>query len=97
MGEPELVWSLVQLRLVNHHKIVMIGRLIGVSMNIDGVRSMADFEVIEIVDNSQLYLALMGLEWAFDNQAIINLKKREMIFKVRDMKVTPPLDPSEGK
>jgi hypothetical protein len=25
MGEPELVWSLFQLRLVNQHKIVLIG------------------------------------------------------------------------
>jgi hypothetical protein len=36
-------------------------------MNIDGVRSLADFEVIEIVDDSQPYLTLMGLEWVFDN------------------------------
>jgi hypothetical protein len=28
---------------------------------------------------------------------IINLKRREMIFEVGDLKVTAPLDPSEGK
>jgi hypothetical protein len=58
---------------------------------------MADFEVIEIVDDSQPYPTLMGLEWAVDNQEIINLKRREMIFEVGDLKVTAPLDPSEGK
>jgi hypothetical protein len=55
------------------------------------------FEVIEIIDDSQPYHALMGLEWAFYNQEIINLKKREMIFEVGDLKVTVLLDPIEGK
>jgi hypothetical protein len=32
-----------------------------------------------------------------DNQEIIKLKRREMIFKVVDLNVTSPLDPSEGK
>jgi hypothetical protein len=71
--------------------------LIGIPVNIDGVRSIADFEVIEIVDDSQPYPTLMGLEWAFDNHEIINLKRREMIFEVGDLKVTMPLDPTEGK
>ena len=53
-------------------------------MNIDGVCSVADFEVIEIVDVSQPYLALKGLEWDFDNQVIIDLKRREMIFQGYD-------------
>jgi hypothetical protein len=97
MGKPKLVWSHVQLRLVNQHKIVLIGRLTGVPVNIDGVCNMEDFEVIEIVDDSQPYPTLMGLEWDFDNQAIINLKRREMIFEVGDLKVIAPLDPSEGK
>jgi hypothetical protein len=58
---------------------------------------MVTFEVIEIVDDNQPYLALMGLEWEVDNQPIINLKRREMIFEVGDLKVIVPLDPSEGK
>jgi hypothetical protein len=66
-------------------------------VNLDGVLSVADFEVIEIVDNSQQYLELMGLEWAFDNHEIINLKKMEVIFEVGDLKVIAPLDLTEGK
>ena len=66
-------------------------------MNIDGVHNTTNFEVINIVENSQPYATLMGIEWAFDNQSIINLKKREMIFEVKYLKVTPPLDPTEGK
>jgi hypothetical protein len=96
MGKPKLVWSLVQLKLVNQPKIVLIGWLARATVNIDGVRSIEDFEVIEIMDESQPYTTLMGLEWDFDNQAIVNLKRREIIFKVGDLKVTTPLDPSEG-
>jgi hypothetical protein len=66
-------------------------------MKMDGVCSVADFEFIEIVHNSQPYPALLGLDWAFDNQAIINLKKREMIFEGGGFKVTVPLDPLEAR
>jgi hypothetical protein len=52
MGKPKLIWSLVQLILANQHKIVPIGRLAGVPVNIDGVRSVEYFEVIEIVDDT---------------------------------------------
>jgi hypothetical protein len=71
--------------------------LTGVSVSIDGVRSLADFEVIEIVDGSTPYPTLLGLDWAFENQTIIDLKKRQMIFEVEDLKVTAPLDPTEGR
>jgi hypothetical protein len=96
IGKPNLIWSLVQLILENQYNIVPIGPLRGVLVNIDGVCNVADFEVIEIVDASQPYPALMGLEWAFDNQAIINLKRREMIFELGDLKVIAPLDPTKG-
>jgi hypothetical protein len=74
MGKPKLVWSPGHLRLANQHKIVTTSRLTGVPMNIDGVCSVAYFEVNEIVDDSQPYPTLMGLEWEFDNQVIINMK-----------------------
>jgi hypothetical protein len=37
MSKPNLVWSLIQLRITNKHKIVPIGCLTGVPVNIDGV------------------------------------------------------------
>jgi hypothetical protein len=79
--------------ITNQHKIVPVGRLTRVSVNIDGVHSVADFEVIEIVDGSTPYPTLLGLDWEFDNQTIIDLKKRHMVFEVEDLKVTMPLDP----
>jgi len=71
MGEPELIWSPIQLRLANQHKIVPIGRLTGVPVNIDGVLSMVYFEVIEIVDDIQPYASLMGLEWEVDTKKLL--------------------------
>jgi hypothetical protein len=66
-------------------------------VNIDGVHNVIYFKVINIVDDNQPYPTLMGLGWAFHNQAIINLKRREMIFEVRDLKLNAPLDPKEGR
>jgi hypothetical protein len=67
MGKPNIVWYPIHLRLANQHKIVPIGQLTRVHVNIDGVRSVEDFEFIEIVDDIQTYPALIRLEWAFDN------------------------------
>jgi hypothetical protein len=66
-ANTKLVWSHVHLRLMNQHKIVLIGHLTRVQVNIYGVCSMEKFEVIEIVDDSQPYPTLMGLKWDFDN------------------------------
>jgi hypothetical protein len=77
--------------------IIQIDRLTGVPMDIDGVHNVVDFEVIEIVDDSKPHQTLMRIDWVFDNQDIINLKRREMIFEVRYLKVTAPLSPIEGK
>jgi hypothetical protein len=97
MGKSKLVFSLVQLRLVNQHKIVPIVQLTGVPVNMDGVSSVVDIKVIEIIDASQTYPTLMGLGWEFDNQKIINLQMREIIFYFEEFRVTTPLDPTKGK
>jgi hypothetical protein len=71
----------------------MIGKLVGVIVNTDGVYNLYEFEVIKTMDNNQLYQKFTIMEWAFDNQEIINLKKREMIFE-GGIKLTTPLDPT---
>jgi hypothetical protein len=97
MGEPTLGYSHVQLKLENQDRVLPIGRLKGVTIDLDGVRTMADFEVIEIVYGTTLYPTLLGLDWAFDNHAIINLKTRKMTFESGEYRVIAPLDPSEGE
>jgi hypothetical protein len=64
-----------------------------VTVNLDGVRTKPDFEVIEIVDDTTPYQTLLGLDWVFDNQAIINLKTRKMTFEWGDYRFIAPLDP----
>jgi hypothetical protein len=95
MGEPTLGCSAVQLKLANQHRFLPIGRLKGVTVDMDGVCTKLDFEVIKIVDGTTPYPTLLGLDWAFDNQTIINLKTRKMTFESGDYKVIAPLDQSE--
>ena len=97
MGKPSLVWSPIQLRLANQQRIVPLGRLLSVPIDIDGVSTLADFEVIEIIDDNNPYPALLGIEWAMANAAIINLKRRQMTFEGNGLRVIIPLDPSQGE
>ena len=97
MGEPTLGYSPVQLKLENQHRFIRIGRLKGVTVDLDRVHTKEYFEVIEIVDGTTPYPTLLGLDWAFDNQAIINLKTRNMTFESSKYRVIAPLDPSKVK
>ena len=97
MGKPSLDWSPIQLRLANQQKIVPLGRLLSVPIDLDGVSTLADFKVIEIINDSNHYPALLGIEWAMANAAIINLKRRQMTFEGNGLRVIIPLDPSQGE
>ena len=48
------------------------------------------------MDDSNPYLALLGIDWATDMNGVINLKKRKMIFEKKSLCVVVPLDPAEG-
>jgi hypothetical protein len=97
MGEPTLGYSNVQLKLANQHRVLPIGRLKGVTIDLYGVCTKENFEVIEIVDGTTPYPTLLGLDWAFENHALINLKTRKMTFESGDYRVIAPLDPLEGE
>jgi hypothetical protein len=71
------------------------GRLEHVPVDIDRVRTFADFEVIEIVDDNYPYLALLGIDWFFINSTMVDLKKRRITFEKDGLKVIAPLDPDE--
>ena len=71
-----------------------MGRLQGVTVDIEGESAQADFEVIEIVDDSNPYLMLLGIDSATDMNGVINLKKCKMIFEKRSLCVVVPLDPA---
>jgi hypothetical protein len=97
-GEPTLGYSPIHMKLENQHRMIPIGRLNGIPMDLDGVCTMAYFEVNDIVDNTTPYPTLLGQDWAFDNPTIINLKTRKMIFESGEYRDIAPLYPSkEGR
>ena len=73
------------------------GRLSQVLVNFEGLRTYVNFEVIEIVNDTNPYPALLGIDWAIDNQTIINFKKRILSFEDSKMRVVAPIDHLEGK
>ena len=74
MGKCKLRYSPIQLTLTNQQRVNPMGRLSNVLVDIDGMRSLADFDVIEIIDDSNPFPTLLGIDWAFDNLDVINLK-----------------------
>jgi hypothetical protein len=97
MEKPKVIYSPIRLRMANQQAVSPFGRLEHVPVDIDGVRTFAYFEVIEIVDDSCPYPALLGIDWAFNNSTIVDLKKRCMTFERDGLKVISPLDPDEGQ
>ena len=65
-------------------------------MDIEGLCTFADFEVIKIVDDTNPYLALLGIDWVMGNQTIINFKRMILSFEDDEMRVVVPHDPLEG-
>ena len=96
MGSPKLVKSPIHLRLANQQRVSPLGRLPQVPIDIEGVRSSVDFEVIEIIGDSRPYPALLGIDWVIDNMAVIDFKRRQMTFEDVQIRVIAPLDPLQG-
>jgi len=61
MGKPKLTYYPIRLRFVNQHCTFPIGSLTWVLVSINGVLITTDFEVIEIMDDINPYLALLGI------------------------------------
>ena len=97
MGNPHLDWSPIQLRLANQEKVLPIGRLSQVPVDIEGLCTFSNFEVINIADNTNPYSVLLGIDWEIDNQTIINFKKRILSFEDDEKRVVFPIDPLEGQ
>jgi hypothetical protein len=97
MGNTKLIYSPIRLGMANQQAMSPFGILEPVLVGIGGVRTFADFEVIENVDDSYPYPTLLGIDWDFNNLIVFNLKKRRMTFEVDGLKVIAPLDPDEGR
>eukprot|EP00253_Pinus_taeda_P026519 PITA_26519 len=96
MGRPTLQWYPIQLQIENQQKILPMGRLQGITVDIEGASALENFKVIEIVDDNNPYLTLLGIDWATDMNGVINLKKRKIIFEKNSLGAVVPLDPTKG-
>ena len=67
IAKPKLEFSPIQLRLANQQRVIPLGCLSSVPIDLEGVCSLADFEVIEIIDDSMSYPTLLSIDWAFEN------------------------------
>ena len=92
MGEPKLDRSTIQLCMDNQQKIIPLGRLSKIVVDIAGAKVRVDFEVIRIVEDADPYPTLLGLDWAIDMGGIINLKKRSMVLESEGTQVIVPLE-----
>jgi hypothetical protein len=76
MGKPKLIYSPIKLRMDNQQVVSPFGRMEHVPVDIDGVRTFTDFELIEIVVDNCPYPTVLGIDWDFNNSTVVDLKKR---------------------
>jgi len=55
-----------------------MGHLYRVTVDIEDTCAITDFEVIEIVNDSNPCPSSLGIDWEFDMNVVINLKKHIM-------------------
>ena len=78
-------------------KVLSIGQLSNLFIDVEGLHTFVDFEVINIVADTNPYPTLLGIDQAIDNHTIINFKKRLLSFEDKEMRVVSPIDPLEGQ
>ena len=62
LGRPRLTYSPIQLWMANQYYILPIDKLEEVEVDITGVKTYTDFEVIDIMGDKDLYPALLGID-----------------------------------
>jgi hypothetical protein len=60
MGKPKLIYSPIQLWMANQYCIYLVGRLQNIEVDLAGVKTMEDFEVIEIMGEKDPYPSSIG-------------------------------------
>jgi hypothetical protein len=64
-----------------------------VEVNIEGVKNNFNFEVIEIMDELDPYPTFLRIDWDFDNNVVLNLKKHQISFETETLCMVMALDP----
>ena len=61
----------------------------------EGMKTYADFYVIEVVEGGGSYPMLLGIGWVNDSMEVVKFKKRMMTFENQDIRVISPTDTNE--
>ena len=96
MGKPTLGWSSVQLQLANQAKVQPIGRVSNLVVDVEGMKTYTDFDVIKVVEYGGSYPTLLGIGWDNDSMEVINFKKWVLTFENQDVMVIAPMDTRKG-
>lgn len=87
MGKPQLKYSPIQLRMENQYFTLPIRRLENVEVDVVGVKTHIEFEVLDIMGDRDPYPVLLGINWTYENYVVIDLKKELMIFEAKGLRV----------
>ena len=87
----------MQLWLGKQTKVKPIGRVSNLVVDVEGMNTRADFDIIEVVYGEWSYPTLLGIGWADDSMVVINFKKWMMMFENQDIRVIAPMDLHEGR
>jgi hypothetical protein len=71
----------------NQYCIFPIGILENMEIYVARVKTVADFEVIKIMGDKDPFSVLLVIDWAYENYAVIDLKKDTMNFEAEGIKV----------
>ena len=96
MGKPQLKYFPIQLRMENQYFVLPIGRLENVEVDVVGMKTHTEFEVIDVMGDRDPYPKLLGIDWAYENYTVIDIKKELEILEVDRLRVIQPLDPYLG-
>ena len=66
MNKPWLDWSPILLRLANWLKVLPIGKLTQVPVEVEGLRTYTDFEFIGIFNDTNPYPSPLKIDWEID-------------------------------
>ena len=97
MGKLWLDRCPIKLKLENQSKVLPIGRLTQILVEVEGLRTYVDFQVIDIVDDTNPYPTISGIDWVINNQTIVNFKKIILSFEDSELRVVAPIVPLEGQ
>ena len=77
-------------------KVQPIGRVSNLVVDIEGMKTRVDFDIIEVARYGGSYPMLLVIGWDNDSMEFINFKKCVMTFENQDVRVISLMDPQKG-